>query len=373
MQDLSPNELRRYSRQLLLSEVGIEGQKKLKSAKVVIVGTGGLASPTVLYLAAAGVGEIGLIENDTVDISNLHRQILFSELSVGKSKLDEAAERISAINAEIRVKKIASRLTAKNAFALLQGYHLVIDATDNFTSRYAINEACVRLGIANVYGSVYRFEGQATIFAAKLGPCYSCIYPDPPDPETIPTCEEDGVLGVVPGMIGMIQATEALKLILGLGESLVGRMLIFDALSMTFRTIQIPKNQECKICGSKSISRPDTESPQNSVLPIDREAISVEEYSRLRDENRKHFLLDVREPFEVELATIGGLNIPMGELLSRVDEIPNDTDVVVYCHHGIRSRRAIQLLKQSGFERLINLTGGIEQWSRRVDPSIPRY
>lgn len=378
---LSHEEIRRYGRHLIMPEVALEGQKKLKAASVLLVGAGGLGSPLALYLAAAGVGRIGLIDFDVVDPSNLQRQVLHSTLDVGRSKLESARERIAGLNPHVEVETYETMLTSENALDLLQGYDVIVDGTDNFPTRYLVNDACVLLKKPNVYGSIFRFEGQATVFSSESGPCYRCLYPEPPPPGLVPSCAEGGVLGVLPGIIGTIQAAETLKLILGAGTSLIGRLLLFDALKMQFRELKIRKNPECPVCGKSPSIQQLIDYEAFCGVPIEptdgagvrADEITVGELKEWRDRGDDIFLLDVREPHEYAIVNIGGHLIPLNELPGRVHELDSSKEIVVHCHHGPRSRRAVDFLKQTGFKKVKNLIGGIDHWAGVVDPSLPRY
>ncbi|MBO6574468.1 MAG: molybdopterin-synthase adenylyltransferase MoeB [Rhodothermales bacterium] len=370
---LTPQERNRYARHLLLPGVGVEGQEKLKAASVLIVGAGGLGSPLALYLAAAGVGRLGIVDFDTVDATNLQRQILHGTSDIGRSKLDSAEDRLREINPHVEIVRFDTRLHAGNALEVLQGFDVVADGTDNFPTRYLVNDACVLLGIPNVHASVFRFEGQVSVFGMPDGPCYRCVYPVPPPPELMPSCAEGGVLGVLPGTVGTLQATEVLKLLLGIGEALVGQLLIFDALTMDVQLLGVPRSADCPVCGP---------SPSITVL-VDYEAfcgvqadppqvpgISARELAASREE---YLLLDVRQPEERDIASLGGVLIPLAELAARVHEIPGGRGIVVYCRTGVRSARAVALLADRGVEGVLNLEGGIRAWSREVDPTIPEY
>lgn len=379
---LSDDEMIRYSRHLLLGEVGIEGQKRLRRAKVLIVGAGGLGSPTALYLTAAGVGEIGLIDFDTVDLSNLQRQVLYTTDDVGRPKVEAARDRLTSMNPHVRVIEHREPLRASNALEIVGPYDIVIDGTDNFPTRYLVNDACTILGKPNVYGSIYRFEGQASVFDARLGPCYRCLYPEPPPPGLVPSCAEAGVLGVLPGLVGLIQATEAVKLLLGVGEPLVGRLLLFDALSMSFRELRLRKNPECVLCGTHptqkglidypafcGVPEPGTEQDDPSVPRI-----APEELAQELSAPDPPFLLDVREPGEWEIVRLPNAHlIPAMELRDRIGEITQASRVVVYCKVGGRSAQATKMLLGLGFQNVRNLAGGIDAYAARVDPSLPRY
>ena len=373
--ELSLEEMSRYSRHMIIPEVGVEGQKKLKAASVLLIGTGGLGSPLALYLAAAGVGRLGLVDFDVVDATNLQRQVIHHTADVGRSKLDSAAEKIAGINPFVRVDRHQTRLTSANAMEILAGYDVVIDGTDNFPTRYLVNDACVLLGKPNVYGSIFRFEGQASVFHAAVGPCYRCLYPEPPPPGLVPSCAEGGVLGILPGIIGTIQANEAVKLILGLGEPLIGRLLLFDALAMEFRTVRLRKDPRCPVCGENPTVTVPIDYEEfcglNAEPPPQVPAMTVRE---LAEEKDRVLLIDVREPHEEEIARIPGSRlIPLGEVLERVGEIDRTADVVVFCRSGVRSAKAARILLDAGFPRVRNLTGGILAWSEEVDASVPRY
>jgi sulfur-carrier protein adenylyltransferase/sulfurtransferase len=374
---IGPKEYRRYGRHLIIPEVGMEGQRRLKAARVLIIGTGGLGSPSSLYLAAAGVGTIGLIDFDVVDETNLHRQILYTEKDVGRSKVQTAKERLLLANPNTIIKTYEEPLNSENALEIFKGYDVIVDGTDNFPTRYLTNDACVISGKPNVYASIFRFEGQATVFDPKNGaPCYRCLYPRPPPPGLVPSCAEGGVLGVLPGIMGLIQATETIKLILGNGEPLLGRLLIYDALSMTFEELKIKKNPKCPVC---------SDNPEITKL-IDYEAfcgISKEPEiasvlpKQLDDEikqGKKVMLLDVREPHEWDIVHIEGSKlIPLGDLPERVNELDSADEIVVYCHSGGRSARATDFLRGIGYKKVRNLEGGVEGWAVEVDPSLPRY
>ncbi|HEX3661318.1 MAG TPA: molybdopterin-synthase adenylyltransferase MoeB [Acidobacteriaceae bacterium] len=379
---LSSEEMARYSRHLILPEVGMEGQQKLKAAKVLCVGTGGLGSPLALYLAAAGIGTLGLVDFDVVDASNLQRQIIHSTKDIGRPKLDSAAEKLQALNPFLNVVKHETMLTSKNALEIIRPYDIVADGTDNFPTRYLVNDACVLTGKPNAYGSIFRFEGQASVFAAENGPCYRCLYPEPPPPGLVPSCAEGGVLGILPGLVGVIQATEVIKLILGKGEPLVGRLLLVNSLDMRFRELKLRKNPDCPVCGSHPtvtelidyqqfcgiVPEQKVASMQNGIPQI-----SVKELKQRLDQGEKVFVLDVREPWEYEVANIGGHLIPLNDLPRRVAELNPDQEIVVQCKSGGRSQRAAEFLARNGFDKVQNLTGGILAWSSEIDPAIPRY
>ena len=375
---LSTEETSRYARHLTLPEVGSEGQAKLKAASVLIVGTGGLGSPVSLYLAAAGVGRIGIVDFDRVEYSNLQRQIIHGTEDVGRSKVDSAAEAIADINPLIKIEKHDQAFTSENAMRIASDYDMVIDGTDNFATRYLVNDVCVLLGKPNCYGSIFRFEGQASVFGLDGGPCYRCLYPKPPEPGLIPNCAEGGVLGVLPGIVGTIQATEAIKIILGIGDHLSGRLLLLDALEMKFRQLKVNRDTDCPVCGD----RPTITSPidyeqfcgvpkaSDSQSPWD---IEPSELKRRMDATDQLTLLDVREPHEFEICNLGGTLIPLGELPDRHGELERSASIIVHCKMGGRSAKAVQLLRDAGFTDVSNLKGGITAWSKQIDPSIPTY
>jgi len=381
--ELTTEDLARYSRHLILPEVGMEGQQRLKAAKVLCVGTGGLGSPLVLYLAAAGIGTLGLVDFDVVDASNLQRQIIHSTKDIGRKKIDSAAEKLSALNPALRIVKHETMLTSANALEILKDYDVVADGTDNFPTRYLVNDACVLLGKPNVYGSIFRFEGQASVFATKEGPCYRCLYPEPPPPGLVPSCAEGGVLGILPGLVGVIQATEVIKLILGNGSPLIGRLLLVDALNMRFRELKLRKNRECPVCGDNPTVKelidyqhfcgvvPDT--PQEANVKNGIPQITVKELKRRMDAREDVQLIDVREPYEYQIAQIGGKLIPQNDVPQRLAEIDRDREVVVHCKSGGRSQRIAEFLKQSGYPRVVNVAGGILAWSDEIDPKVQKY
>jgi adenylyltransferase/sulfurtransferase len=378
----SAEELRRYSRHLLLPEVGVAGQRKLRRAKVLLVGAGGLGSPAALYLAAAGVGEIGLVDFDTVDLSNLQRQVLYTTPDVGRPKLEVAKERLEALNPGVTVVPHGERLTSENALDVLRPYDIVIDGTDNFPTRYLVNDASVLLGKPNVYGSIYRFEGQVSVFDAQRGPCYRCLYPEPPPPDLVPSCAEAGVLGVLPGLVGVLQATETVKLILGTGTPLIGRLLLFDALDLKFRELTLRKNPHCVLCSPNATQKGLIDYPAFCGIPAAGSApvegsapvIEPEALAAALRTDTPPLLIDVREPEEWAIAHLPGAHlIPKGELAERVDEITRAREVVLYCRSGARSAQAARLLLDLGFNHVRSLDGGINAWSERVDPSVPRY
>jgi molybdopterin/thiamine biosynthesis adenylyltransferase/rhodanese-related sulfurtransferase len=381
--ELSTDDLSRYSRHLILPEVGMEGQRRLKAARVLCVGTGGLGSPLALYLTAAGIGTLGLVDFDVVDSSNLQRQIIHSTKDIGRKKIDSAEEKLSALNPAINIVKHETMLSSANALDILKDYDIVADGTDNFPTRYLVNDACVLLGKPNVYGSIFRFEGQASVFATEAGPCYRCLYPEPPPPGLVPSCAEGGVLGILPGLVGVIQATEVIKLILGKGESLVGRLLLVDALNMRFRELKLRKNPECPVCGSNPTVTalidyehfcgivPET--PQEKNVKNGIPQLTVKELKARRDRGEDIYLLDVREPYEVQIAQIGGTVIPQNDVPNRLAEIPRDREIVVHCRSGARSQRIAEFLKQSGYTEVVNLAGGILAWSDEIDPTVQKY
>ncbi len=378
---LSKEEILRYSRHLIMPEVGMEGQLKLKSAKVCLIGTGGLGAPLGLYLAAAGVGRIGLVDFDVVDYSNLQRQVIHGTKDVGRKKLDSAAESMLDINPFLQIDRHEVALTSENALDILKDYDIVVDGTDNFPTRYLVNDACVLLGKPNVYGSIFRFEGQATVFAYEDGPCYRCLYPEPPPPGLVPSCAEGGVLGILPGTIGLIQATETVKLILGIGKPLVGRLLLYDALDMKFRELKLRRNPECPICGDHPTIRELIDYQQFCGVPhqtaepafVEGDIDPVEVKAKI-DRHDSFVLIDVREPHEYQICRIPYAKlIPLGELPKRLQELNPADEIVAHCKSGARSAKAIEFLKQSGFRKLRNMKGGILAWSDKVDPSVPKY
>jgi len=365
--ELTDDDLVRYSRHIILPEVGIEGQRRLKAARVLCVGTGGLGSPLALYLAAAGIGTLGLVDFDVVDASNLQRQIIHTTADIGRKKIDSAAEKLTALNPELRVVKHETLLSSANALDILKDYDVVADGTDNFPTRYLVNDACVLLGIPNAYGSIYRFEGQASVFSAPDAPCYRCLYPEPPPPGLVPSCAEGGVLGILPGLVGVIQATEVIKLILGIGETLAGRLLLVDALNMRFRQLKLRKNPDCPICGpNRTITQlidyeqfcgiappaPAITSEIKNGVP----QITVQQLKHRIDAGEEVYILDVREPFEYQIA-----------------KVDRDREIIVQCKGGSRSQRIAELLKQNGYERVVNLAGGILAWATEIDPTMKKY
>ena len=381
MASLSKEEILRYSRHLIMPEVGMDGQLKLKQAKVLCIGTGGLGAPLGLYLAAAGVGRIGLVDFDTVDFTNLQRQVLFGTSDVGRPKIEAAADHLRNLNPLIQIDTFETRLSSENALDLFKDYDIIVDGTDNFPTRYLVNDACVLLGKPNVYGSIFRFEGQITIFGAPGGPCYRCLYPEPPPPGLVPSCAEGGVLGVLPGIVGTIQAAETLKLIIGKGDPLIGRLLLFDALGMRFRELKLRKNPECPVCGDHptvtklidyaefcGIRGEEASAPATTVPEITPRELK----SRL-DRGDDIYILDVREPHEYQICNIGRHLIPLGDLPSRVNELDTSREIVAHCRSGQRSAAASEFLRKAGFRKVSNLKGGILAWSDEVDPSVPKY
>lgn len=379
--ELTREEYIRYSRHLLIPDVGLAGQKKLKSSSALIVGTGGLGSPVSLYLAAAGIGKIGIVDFDRVDISNLQRQIIFGTDSIGAQKVYSAKKRMLELNPDIQVFTYEEKLTSQNAFEIAKGYDILIDGSDNFPTRYLTNDLCVLLGIPNVYGSVYRFDGQASVFYAKEGPCYRCIFPEPPPPDLIPTCADGGVMGVLPGTIGSIQATEAIKLLLGIKSNLIGKLLIYDALEMTFDTVNLKKNPGCRICGNdpeikELIDYDDFCGVLNSrnLNNKEKSEISSKELQQLLSVSANIQLLDVREPHELEISSMEKSKlIPLGQLSSRLSELESSQEIIIICKTGSRSKRAMEILTGAGFKKVKILKGGINEWAQSIDPSLPVY
>jgi len=379
---LSNDEILRYSRHLIMPEVGMEGQQKLKAAKVLCIGAGGLGSPLALYLTAAGVGTLGMVDFDVVDYTNLQRQIIHTTADVGRKKLDSAADKLKAINPFVNLRAFDTKLSSANALELFREFDIVADGTDNFPTRYLVNDACVLTGKPNVYGSIFRFEGQASVFATEEGPCYRCLYPEPPPPGLVPSCAEGGVLGILPGLVGVIQATETIKLILGQGDSLIGRLLLVDALGMKFRELKLRKNPDCPACGThRTITKlidydqfcgirgveaaPATEGKMAEI--------SVEALKKKLDNKEDVFILDVREPHEYQICNLNGHLIPLGDLPKRVGELDSSREIVAHCKMGGRSAKAVAFLQQAGFKKVSNLTGGITAWAERVDPKMPKY
>jgi sulfur-carrier protein adenylyltransferase/sulfurtransferase len=382
---LTNDEVKRYSRHLIMPEVGVDGQRKLKAAKVLCIGAGGLGSPAALYLAAAGVGRLGIVDFDAVDVSNLQRQILHSTADIGRSKLASAREKLEGLNPEIQIDTFETALSSENALELFEPYDVILDGTDNFPTRYLVNDACVLLGKPNAYGSIFRFEGQASVFATKKGPCYRCLYPEPPPPGLVPSCAEGGVLGVLPGMIGVIQATEAIKLILGVGEPLIGRFLIYDALRMRFRELKLKKDPDCPVCGTHptvtklidyeqfcGMMPAATETPvAQTTNPTE---ITALELKQRLDRGDKLHIVDVREPNEYQINRIPGSQlIPLGDIPKRYTELNPDQEIVVQCKMGGRSAKAADFLRSVGFKHVLNLKGGILDWVDKVDPNQPKY
>ncbi|MGD0956663.1 MAG: molybdopterin-synthase adenylyltransferase MoeB [Candidatus Acidiferrales bacterium] len=378
---LSKEEVMRYSRHLIMPEVGMDGQLKLKQAKVLCIGTGGLGAPLGLYLAAAGVGRIGLVDFDVVDSTNLQRQVLFGTSDVGRPKIEAAADRLRNLNPDIQIDTFEAHLSSENALDILKDYHIIVDGTDNFPTRYLVNDACVLLGKPNVYGSIFRFEGQITIFGYPDGPCYRCLYPEPPPPGLVPSCAEGGVLGVLPGIVGTIQAAETLKLIIGKGDPLVGRLLLFDALGMKFRELKLRKNPECPVCGNhptvtKLIDYAEFCGIRGVEAPVaatNTPEITPRELKARLDRGDDLYILDVREPHEYQISNIHGHLIPLGELSRRAHELDSSREIVAHCRSGKRSAEAVQFLQKVGFRKIWNLKGGILAWSDEVDPSVPKY
>ena len=377
---LTNDEILRYSRHLIMPEVGMAGQQKLKAAWVLCIGAGGLGSPLALYLAAAGVGTLGLVDFDVVDLTNLQRQIIHTVDDVGRPKLESAAEKLAAINPLVNVIKFETRLNSANALDIFRQFDVIADGTDNFPTRYLVNDACVLSGKPNVYASIFRFEGQASVFATERGPCYRCLYPEPPPPGLVPSCAEGGVLGILPGLLGVIQATEVIKLILGSGEPLIGRLLLVDALGMRFRELRLLQNPECPACGTNATIHElidynqfcgirGEEAPVMSTVP----EIQPAELKAQLDAGNDIFILDVREPHEYHICNLGGRLIPLGDLPARMHELDSGREIVAHCRSGVRSAKAVSLLRQAGFTKVKNLAGGILAWSDKVDPTLPKY
>jgi sulfur-carrier protein adenylyltransferase/sulfurtransferase len=382
--DLSNEEIRRYSRHLIMPEVGVEGQKKLKAARVLAIGAGGLGSPLAVYLAAAGVGTLGLVDNDVVDDSNLQRQIIYGVSDVGRPKLQAAAERLRDMNPNVEVVPYETRLTSENALEIFRDYDVVADGTDNFPTRYLVNDACVLTGKPNVYASIFRFEGQASVFWAEKGPCYRCLYTEPPPPGLVPSCAEGGVLGILPGLLGVIQATETVKLILGNGDPLIGRLLLVDALSMRFRELKLRKNPDCVICGPNPTVTKLVDYEQFCGIPQEEARVAtatgripevtVQELKAMRDRGEEFVLVDVREPHEFAICAFPeSVKIPLGTLPQNVNRLSTADEIVVHCKMGGRSAKAVQFLQDAGFRKVRNLAGGIDRWALEVEPSMPRY
>jgi adenylyltransferase/sulfurtransferase len=379
---LTNEEVARYSRHLLLPEVGMAGQLKLKKASIVLIGAGGLGAPLGLYLAAAGIGRIGIVDFDEVDVSNLQRQIIHGTKDLGRKKLDSAADKMQDINPNLKIEKYDVPLNSENALDILRNYDIVIDGTDNFPTRYLVNDACVLLKKPNIYGSIFRFEGQATVFAYEDGPCYRCLYPEPPPPGLVPSCAEGGVLGILPGLIGVVQATEAVKIILGRGTTLKNRLLLYDALGMRFRELKLKRDPACPVCGdhptvTKLIDYQEfcgIHPPAAMQTPSNADAIDAVQLKEKIDRGDKFTLIDVREPHEFQIGRIPGSTlIPLGQLPNRLSELDPNAEIVAHCRSGARSQKAVDLMKQHGFKNVRNMTGGILAWSDKVDPSVPKY
>jgi molybdopterin/thiamine biosynthesis adenylyltransferase/rhodanese-related sulfurtransferase len=377
---LSNDEILRYSRHLIMPEVGMAGQLKLKAARVLCIGAGGLGSPLALYLGAAGVGTLGLVDFDVVDYTNLQRQIIHTTADVGRKKLDSASDKLKAINPLINLRSFDTRLSSDNALDLFRDFDIIADGTDNFPTRYLVNDACVITGKPNVYGSIFRFEGQASVFATEKGPCYRCLYPEPPPPGLVPSCAEGGVLGILPGLVGVIQATEVIKLILGKGDPLIGRLLLVDALAMKFRELKLRKSPNCPVCGThptitKLIDYNEFCGIRGEEAPVETGVpeIQVEELKRRQDAGEDIFVLDVREPHEYQICNLGGHLIPLGDLPKRIHELDSSREIVAHCRSGARSAKAVNFLRQAGFRKVHNLAGGILAWADRVDPKMPKY
>jgi len=377
---LSNDEILRYSRHLIMPEVGMAGQQKLKAARVLCIGAGGLGSPLALYLAAAGVGTLGIVDFDVVDYTNLQRQIIHTTADVGRKKLDSAAEKLKAINPFLNLRTFETRLSSDNALELFRDFDIIADGTDNFPTRYLVNDACVLTHKPNVYGSIFRFEGQASVFATEQGPCYRCLYPEPPPPGLVPSCAEGGVLGILPGLVGVMQATEVIKLILGKGEPLIGRLLLIDALGMKFRELKLRKNPDCPVCGAhptvtKLIDYKEFCGIRGEEKPVEANVpeMQVEELKRRLDAGDDLFVLDVREPHEYQICNISGYLIPLGDLPKRVNELDSSREIVAHCRSGVRSAKAVTFLRQAGFKKVHNLAGGILAWADKVDPKMPKY
>ncbi len=381
---LTQEEVLRYSRHLIMPEVGVDGQEKLKSANILLIGCGGLGSPLGMYLSAAGVGHLGLVDFDVTDFTNLQRQVIFGTQDVGRPKVDASRDRIAMINPNVKVTTYRTKLTSENVMDIFKDYDIIIDGTDNFPTRYLVNDACVFLKKPNVYGSIFRFEGQATIFWGEKGPCYRCLYPEPPPPGMVPSCAEGGVLGILPGTIGLIQATEAVKLILGKGDPLIGRLLLYNALDMRFREVTLQKDPDCPVCSEKPTITSLIDYEQFCGIGLGQEEATVStngvpeitalELKKMVDDHAKFVLVDVREPHEYQIAKIPGSRlIPLGEVMQRAAELDTADDIIVHCRSGARSAKAIQSLQKLGFKRLRNLKGGIMAWSQDVDPTVPQY
>jgi len=377
---LNKEEILRYSRHLIMPEVALEGQQKLKAARVLCVGTGGLGSPLALYLAAAGVGTLGIVDFDVVDYTNLQRQVIHHTKDVGRPKLDSASEKIAALNPFVDIKRFDTMLTSANALEIFKDFDIIADGTDNFATRYLVNDACILSGKPNVYASIFRFEGQASVFGVEDGPCYRCLYPEPPPPGLVPSCAEGGVLGVLPGLLGIIQTTEVIKLILGSGDPLVGRLLLVDALGMKFSELKIRKDPDCPVCGANPTVKELIDYEQfcgvrGGEQPVAAGAseITPVELKKRLDSGEDIFILDVREPHEYEICNLQGHLIPLGELPKRVQELDPNREIVAHCKGGVRSAKAVAFLQEAGFKNVVNLSGGISRWAADVDPSMPKY
>ena len=376
---LNQDEIRRYSRHLVMPEVGREGQERLKVARILVVGTGGLGSPVAMYLAAAGIGKLGLVEFDRVEESNLQRQVLFGQSDIGRPKIEVAQARLREINPLIEVTTHPTRIDSSNAMTLLTDYDLVVDGSDNFPTRYLVNDACVLTGKPYIYGSIFRFEGQISVFWGAQGPCYRCLFPEPPPPGLVPSCAEGGVLGVLPGIIGSLQANEAIKLVLGIGESLVGRLLVFDALTVRFREMRLQKNADCPVCSAEpTVTGLIDYEAFCGLDQVESEAdeinITVSQLQRRQEQGRRPLLVDVRTPREWQVCRLDGAQLlPLHELTGRWQELDGEQEIVVYCHHGHRSARAVEFLRRAGLKHVRNLTGGIDAWSKEIDPGVPLY
>ena len=387
---LTKEQVKRYSRHLIMPEVGVEGQEKLINSSVLCIGAGGLGSPLALYLAAAGVGHLGVLDFDVVDFSNLQRQIIHSEKTIGELKVESAKKRILELNSDIEVTTYNEMLTSENAMEIIKDYDVIVDGTDNFATRYLVNDSCVLLGKPNVYGSIFRFEGQVSVFDAKKGPCYRCLYPEPPPPGMVPSCAEGGVLGILPGIIGTLQAAETVKLIIEKGNPLIGRLLFLDVLKMQPREMKLRKDPNCPICGENAtikelidyeefcgIGRGELgqeETTQRAESEEDAMEITIDQFKEMRDNGNNVVVLDVREYHEYDICSIeGSVLIPLGEIADRIDELNEDDEIIVHCHHGGRSMKATQFLKDKGFKNVKNLAGGIDAWAEKYDPDMPRY
>ena len=378
MAGLNPEEVQRYSRHLMLPEMGVEGQERLKDSSVLCIGAGGLGSPLALYLAAAGVGRLGMVDFDVVEFSNLQRQIIHTTDDVGRPKLASATDKLKAINPHVQVEAHEIRLSSANALELFRNYDVIADGTDNFPTRYLVNDACVLTGKPNVYGSIFRFEGQASVFGVPGGPCYRCLYPEPPPPGLVPSCAEGGVLGILPGMVGTIQATEAIKLLLGIGRPLVGRLLLFDALELSFREVRLRPDPGCPVCGENPTIDKLIDYEQfcgvGQVQEGEVAEITVTQLQQELEAGRDLVVLDVRNPYEIEICRLeGSVVIPLPVLMDRVDELDPEKEMVVFCRSGVRSATAIRQLQGRGFSRMRNLQGGILAWAEEIDPSMPTY